>query len=276
MRNTSLLLALLALLAVAAGIGWAQQELPPATDEGPLTTRPVAKQQAAPAPAPPAAASPFPDAAPPAPADGVYSVGPGVVSPRLLDLVTLPYPDDAPPADLPRICTLSLVIGADGVPSQIRVMHSLNSVVDQYVVDSTKKMHFDPGIVSGQPVPVRIGMSFHFATDTNSARPRIMAHAYSPARAVQRAFDKPPKPTHWAEAEYSDEARRKKIQGVVMVSVLVTEDGMPTDARVEKGLGYGLDQSALECVSRYRFIPATRDGQPIAARITIEVSFRLY
>lgn len=260
--------------ALAAAAAGAQQELPPAIDGGPLVTRPVAKAQGE--PARPEFAPAVADAAPPAPADGIYSIGPGVVPPRLLDLVTLPYPNDAPPANLPRICILSLVVGADGAPSQIRVVHSLNSVADRYVVDSAKKLHFDPGIVSGQPAPVRIGLSFHFATDTNSARPRIVNRLVDAERVPQRAFDKPPVPTVWPAAEYSDEARRKKVQGVVLVSVLVTPDGMPTDARVEKGLGYGLDQSALECVSRYRFRPATRDGKPIAARVTIEVSFRLY
>ncbi|MGA2084504.1 MAG: energy transducer TonB, partial [Terracidiphilus sp.] len=76
--------------------------------------------------------------------------------------------------------------------------------------------------------------------------------------------------------EFSDQARREKIQGVVMVSLLVNEEGVPIDLSVTKGLGYGLDEKALEAVSQYRFKPAMRGGVPVEARITVEVNFRLY
>lgn len=234
MRNTPFILGFLVL---SCGILSAQQELPQGADDGPLVTRPVAKAQTQ--PARPDYAPAVPDAAPPRPDDGVYMPGPGVVLPRLLDLVTLPYPDDAPAANLPRLCIVSLVVGADGAPSDIRVLHSINSVADEFVVASTRKMHFDAGIVSGRPAPVRISMSFHFATDTNSARPRIMMRLFDASRVTERAFDKAPVPTHWAAAAYSDEARRKKINGTVLVSVLVTQDGMPTDERVVKGWAMG-------------------------------------
>jgi TonB family protein len=86
----------------------------------------------------------------------------------------------------------------------------------------------------------------------------------------------PPSPIHTASPEYSEDARRKKIQGNVRVSVLVNEEGVPVDPRVEKSLGYGLDEKALEAALQYQFRPAMRDGQPVAVRIMIEESFRLY
>jgi TonB family protein len=86
----------------------------------------------------------------------------------------------------------------------------------------------------------------------------------------------PPRAITFANPEYSDEARSKRIQGVVLVSALVNEEGNPIDFRVERSLGYGLDEKAIECVSQYRFTPAMRDGQPIALRVTIEINFRLY
>jgi periplasmic protein TonB len=57
----------------------------------------------------------------------------------------------------------------------------------------------------------------------------------------------------------------------------VDEQGLPTDIRVEKSLGYGLDEKAVECLNLFRFRPAmTRDGEPVAVRINIEMNFRLY
>jgi TonB family protein len=86
----------------------------------------------------------------------------------------------------------------------------------------------------------------------------------------------PPRATYTPEPEYSDKARKKKIQGVVVLSLTVGADGLPHDISVEKGIGYGLDEKAVETVSHWKFDPARKDGQPIDKHITVEVQFRLY
>jgi TonB family protein len=78
------------------------------------------------------------------------------------------------------------------------------------------------------------------------------------------------------EAEFSDEARRKKYQGVCMIAVIVDARGYPLNPRVIRSLGMGLDEKALEAVQKYRFKPAMKDGKPVAATISVEVNFRLY
>jgi TonB family protein len=78
------------------------------------------------------------------------------------------------------------------------------------------------------------------------------------------------------EPEYTDQARKKKINGTVVVSLTVTVDGTTRDIKVVKGLGYGLDEKAVEAVSRWKFSPALKDGQPIEKEINAEVSFHLY
>lgn len=79
------------------------------------------------------------------------------------------------------------------------------------------------------------------------------------------------------EAEFSDEARRAKYQGVCLISVIVDAHGNPQDARVIRTLGMGLDEKALQAVAKYKFKPAMKDGRtPVPVRITIEVNFRLY
>lgn len=86
-----------------------------------------------------------------------------------------------------------------------------------------------------------------------------------------------PVPIFTPEAEFSDEARRAKYQGVCLISVIVDAHGNPQDARVIRTLGMGLDQKALEAVAKYKFKPAMKDGRtPVPVRITIEVNFRLY
>jgi TonB family protein len=78
------------------------------------------------------------------------------------------------------------------------------------------------------------------------------------------------------EAEFSDEARRNKYQGVCMIAVIVDAHGYPRNPRVVRSLGMGLDEKALEAVSRYRFKPALKDGKPVAAMINVLVDFRLF
>jgi TonB family protein len=76
---------------------------------------------------------------------------------------------------------------------------------------------------------------------------------------------------------YSDEARKAKVQGLVTMRVLVGADGRVKDVQVTRGIGLGLDESAVRAVRGWQFIPA-RDGsrRAVAAWVTIETIFRLF
>jgi periplasmic protein TonB len=76
---------------------------------------------------------------------------------------------------------------------------------------------------------------------------------------------------------YTDEARHGKVQGSVTLQVLVGADGRAQDIRIVKGIGFGLDERALETVRSWRFIPA-RDGakRAVTAWVTVEAVFRLF
>ncbi len=77
------------------------------------------------------------------------------------------------------------------------------------------------------------------------------------------------------EAEFSDEARRQKYQGVCVVAVVVDAHGVPQNPRVIQHLGMGLDEKAVDAVMRYKFKPAMKNGQPVPVAITVVVNFRL-
>jgi len=82
---------------------------------------------------------------------------------------------------------------------------------------------------------------------------------------------------HSVEAEFSDEARRAKYQGVCLVSIIVDRNGVPQNPRVVRPLGMGLDEKALEAIKQYRFKPAMKDGKtPVPVMINVEIDFRLY
>jgi len=85
----------------------------------------------------------------------------------------------------------------------------------------------------------------------------------------------PPSPVHKLEPQYSDEARAAKLQGTVVVQVVIGTDGMVHDAQVVRAVGLGLDENAIEAIHQWQFKPGAKDGQPVKVSATIEVNFRL-
>ena len=85
----------------------------------------------------------------------------------------------------------------------------------------------------------------------------------------------PPKATYVPDPQYSDHARKKRIQGTVLAQITVSAEGVVSDARISRSLEPSLDKQTLETVRKWRFQPATLDGKPVAATISVETTFRL-
>ncbi|MGQ9898031.1 MAG: TonB family protein [Acidobacteriota bacterium] len=86
---------------------------------------------------------------------------------------------------------------------------------------------------------------------------------------------KRPKLIHFVKPKYTEEARVNKIQGTVVLSATVGPDGSPSNIRVIKSLGYGLDEKAIEAARQCRFQPAMADGRPVSATVKFSMEFRL-
>jgi len=77
------------------------------------------------------------------------------------------------------------------------------------------------------------------------------------------------------EPDYSEDARKAKLQGTVLLEAVVGADGRTQIRKVLQSLGLGLDQQAIQAVSTWRFKPGLKDGKPVPVLINISVSFRL-
>jgi protein TonB len=77
------------------------------------------------------------------------------------------------------------------------------------------------------------------------------------------------------EPEYSEEARKAKYSGSVLLSIVVDQNGLPRDIKIVRPLGLGLDQKAIEAVMKWRFRPGMKGGRAVAVQAQVEVSFRL-
>jgi protein TonB len=86
---------------------------------------------------------------------------------------------------------------------------------------------------------------------------------------------KPPVVVRKTEPAYTEDARKAKVEGAVTLWAEIRTDGKPYAIRVTKGLGYGLDESAINCLSEWRYRPGTANGIPVTVPATIEIFFSL-
>jgi TonB family protein len=77
------------------------------------------------------------------------------------------------------------------------------------------------------------------------------------------------------DPEYSEEARKAKYSGEVLLSIVVNTDGKAENITLVRSLGMGLDEKAIEAVQKWRFIPGKKAGVPVRVKAQIAVNFRL-
>jgi TonB family protein len=85
----------------------------------------------------------------------------------------------------------------------------------------------------------------------------------------------PPNVVREVRPVYSQDALERKVQGDVLLELIVTEQGLPTDVRVVKPLDPSLDRAAIDAAMEWRFEPARKDGEPVRVRVHLELRFTL-
>jgi TonB family protein len=85
----------------------------------------------------------------------------------------------------------------------------------------------------------------------------------------------PPRLREVASPDYTEEAKKKKVEGTVTLSIVVDTKGDVMDAKVVKGLGHGLDENAIIAVKEWKYKPAEKDGAPVAVKMEVAVEFFL-
>jgi len=78
------------------------------------------------------------------------------------------------------------------------------------------------------------------------------------------------------DPEYTDEARIARMNGSLVVEVLVTSEGSVIEPRIVQGLPFGLNNSALATLKRWHCEPALKEGIPVTVLVPIEMTFRIF
>jgi periplasmic protein TonB len=153
-------------------------------------------------------------------------------------------------------------------------------MIDPTVVADT---HFPPSAQIGDPLsklmPVSngtgvgggIGSGSGGGVGSGRGGPGVGPGIYHVGDGVSR-----PRALYTPEPEFSEEARKAKYQGVVVLTIVVGTDGRVYSPRILRSLGMGLDEKAIEGVKTWKFDAARKDGHPVAVEMNVEVAFNLY
>ncbi len=214
--------------------------------------------------------------------DGVYYTGPEVTAPRMVRTVGVPYPNETPEKNLRGMTVLAMIIDANGIPEDIQILHRHGDSFDQAAIAAVKQSKFEPGKLGTRPVPVWIDVRVVFRASRQQAIPQVLITERDlPPPDNSQLEDKhhnplpytPPFLMHTVDADFDDPFVKNPYIQVAVVSVHVSEQGLPREVRVARGLGFGLDEKAVAAVERYRFFPAMKRGKPVAALCDVKVNF---
>jgi TonB family protein len=243
----------------------------------------------------------------------VYSIGPGVTPATLLPLDLPPITAEKCKQKIDGKVDLSVIVDSAGRPRNIMFLHPLGTDADRFALQIANADQFKPGTVDGKPVAVaqtlkvKIQSCVVESKDSNGQKSYALKlrtipvqelialpnapedavliaapHLYTDTSTSNNHADrvsgstKAPIPLFQPEAEYTDAARKAKINGSCLVSLIVDPQGMPQNVRITKSLDPGLDQTAIIAVNRYRFRPAMQCGKPVPVIVTIEVTYKIW
>jgi periplasmic protein TonB len=205
-----------------------------------------------------------------------------------LVLRTVPEPDYFPPQPFIEVSLVTLPPAAKPAekPQPAAVVKKITPVKRETVASAMRQRQAKPIAEKPKPQPVAVAES---ASATQPAMQEIAslspAHGHAeaiPSNAVGNSTAPVTSPVFDAEylrnpaPEYPTSAKRRRMQGTVMLSVRVSEAGSALAVRVSSSSGYEvLDQAALQAVKKWKFIPARRGDAPVEASVKVPVEFRL-
>jgi TonB family protein len=244
----------------------------------------------------------------------VQNIAPEEMWNRVTQCVLPAYPPLALQTHLTGIVDIGLSISPDGdVGKNSRVLDGPPLLV-QPAMDAIREWKFRPNVVEGELTWSRVRALVHFNTDGTTAvdlAPAILADNFGDPGTPRSAATPIPKPANSPECKsvkepakapmfvdgayivgiggigypkcvacpdpsYSDQARSAKVSGIVVLHLIVTPAGLATNIQVERSLGYGLDENAVEAVRNWQFQAAVGpDDKPVPVWTDVEVKFRI-
>jgi TonB family protein len=152
-------------------------------------------------------------------------------------------------------------------------------------MDAVRQWIYKPYLLNGNPVSVETTITVNYALQPQQVPPppsgNINEAAYQTGSSDAGVYKvggsvRPPVAIYAPDPQYTEAARKAKLSGDVIVSLIVDAAGEPQNVRVARGLGNELDAKAVEAVQQYRFKPAMKDGEPVPSYLKIAVNFQIF
>jgi TonB family protein len=165
----------------------------------------------------------------------------------------------------------------DKLESELRVIYNSRLNKNMFISASQNVPYID--VVNVVDIAKRAGViGIALLTESGKPREQVNQDANSDSVSAGNLTDGLQYPEMLANTrpDYTKEAREARIEGLIVLKVVIRKDGLVDNVEVVQGLGYGLDEAAIEAVmTEWRFKPATLNGEPIDHPSTIEFNFAL-
>ena len=144
---------------------------------------------------------------------------------------------------------VGLTVDTNGLPQNVHVEVGAGMGLDDKAIEAVKQYVFKPAMEDGKPVAVPLSVEVSFEI---SRSPTVI---------------------YTTPLKLTSEARKNKASGVILVGLIIDEKGRPQNVHVVRGFGMGMDEQAVEAVKRYKFLPYTLGGKPVAHPVNLKVRF---
>jgi TonB family protein len=162
---------------------------------------------------------------------------------------------------------VAFVITKDGAVKQARLIRRAENPAADAALRAVESWRFQPGRRNGKAVAATGQIELACGSAQVGPEPPLAVAIGNGVTAPQVRYK--------IEPEYTEEARRAKHQGKVLLSLEVGPDGYARNIRTLRMLGLGLDEKAIAAVRQWLFAPGLKEGTPVRVQATIEVNFRL-
>jgi protein TonB len=132
-----------------------------------------------------------------------------------------------------------------------------------------------PAFVAAAPAAPTFVMTLPVTSQGGSAAPKAVPERRGDEIVDERRVSSRAKVAYGPVPAYPREARAAEIETDVPVEIVVDPNGAVVDARLERTVGYGIDEATLRAIRKYRFTPALKDGRAVAVRMQWTMKYRL-
>lgn len=173
------------------------------------------------------------------------------------------YTQEARDAQLQGVVIMQTVIDHQGNVANVKILKDLPMGLGEQAKKAVSEWKFEPATLNDEPVDVYYNLTVNFRLDSKKKALNVTGDVQKPVKISAPA------------PEYTAEAKEARIQGVVIAQVIITKDGDVTDVKILKDLPMGLGQQAQEALSKWKFEPATLNGEPVDVYYNLTLNFRL-